>query len=110
MKLIIIEHRIHALGPHPGGCALGAAVFKRVAASTISLVAVLRDARKSVLLRTKVVVVDFNMIRTWKHCTNPPCRSAGHVRASIPPPGPCDRACRAPSWAVPRAERFALAP
>jgi hypothetical protein len=33
-----------------------------MAAGTISLVAVLRDARKSALLRTRAVVVDVNMI------------------------------------------------
>jgi len=35
-----------------------------MSAGTISPAAVLRDARKSALLRTRAVVVDLNMIRT----------------------------------------------
>jgi hypothetical protein len=37
-----------------------------MAAGTISLLAVLRDARKSALLRTRAVVVDLNMIRNME--------------------------------------------
>src|SRR5882757_8198437 len=51
MKPIASNGRNQALGPRPEEAALFARPSRRMAAGTISLVAVLRDARKSALLR-----------------------------------------------------------
>src|SRR5258706_3872575 len=48
-----INDRNQNLGPHPGEAALFARPSRRMAAGTVSPVAVLRDARKSALLRTR---------------------------------------------------------
>jgi len=72
MKPIISSIAFTTLGPHPEEAALLARPSRRMAAGTISLVAVLRDARilrqalRSALLRTRAVVVDLNMIRTMQ--------------------------------------------
>src|SRR6266481_421988 len=60
---------LHSLGPHPEEAALFARRSRRMAAGTISPVAVLRDARilrqalRSALLRTRLMS-DIDMIRT----------------------------------------------
>jgi hypothetical protein len=53
MRPIAWDDRIQPLGPHPEEAALSALPSRRMAARTISLVAVLRDARESALLRTR---------------------------------------------------------
>src|SRR6266436_9794870 len=53
MKPIASKDRIQTLGPHPEEAALFARPSRRMAAGTISPVAVLRDARKSALLRMR---------------------------------------------------------
>ena len=58
-----IEQSNQTLGPHPEEAALFARPSRRMAAGTISPVAVLRDARKSALLRTRLMA-DIDMIRT----------------------------------------------
>jgi hypothetical protein len=63
MKPIASNVRIQILGPHPEEAALFARPSRRMAAGMISLVAVLRDARKSALLRTRLID-DIEMIRT----------------------------------------------
>jgi hypothetical protein len=63
MKPIISNDRIQTLGPHPEEAALFARPSRRMAAGTMSLVAVLRDARKSALLRTRLMG-DIDMICT----------------------------------------------
>ena len=65
MKPIISNDRIQTLGPHPEEAALFARPSRRMAARAISLVAVLRDARKSALLRTRLMD-DIDMIRTME--------------------------------------------
>src|SRR5216684_1908485 len=54
MKPIISNDRTQTPGPHPEEAALFARPSRRMATGTISLVAVLRDARKSALLRTRL--------------------------------------------------------
>jgi len=72
MKPIISNIAFTTLGPHPEEAALLARPSRRMVAGTISLAAVLRDARilrqalRSALLRTRAVVVDLNMIRTME--------------------------------------------
>jgi hypothetical protein len=61
--------RNQTLGPHPEEAALFARPSRRMAAGTISLVAVLRDARKSALLRTRLMD-DIDMIRTSETSTS----------------------------------------
>jgi hypothetical protein len=86
MKPIISNNRIQTLGPHPEEAALtelglarlrqlkvsksatadfDARPSRRMATGTISLAAVLRDARKSALLRTRLID-DIDMIRTME--------------------------------------------
>ncbi len=65
MKPIVPNDRIQTLGPHPEEAALFARPSRRMAAGTISLVAVLRDARNSALLRTRLMD-DIDMIRTME--------------------------------------------
>jgi hypothetical protein len=65
MKPIASKDRNQTLGPHPEEAALFARPSRRMAAGTISLVAVLRDARKSALLRTRLMD-DIDMIRTME--------------------------------------------
>ena len=65
MKPIASNARNQTLGPHPEQAALLARPSRRMAAGTISLVAVLRDARKSALLRTRLMD-DVDMIRTME--------------------------------------------
>src|SRR5258708_6437381 len=55
MQPISSNGRNQTLGPHPEEAALLARPSRRMAAGTISLVAVLRDARKSALLRTRLM-------------------------------------------------------
>src|SRR6266849_3988706 len=55
MKPIISNDRTQTPGPHPEEAALFARPSRRMAPGTISLVAVLRDARKSALLRTRLM-------------------------------------------------------
>src|SRR5229473_8286787 len=55
MKPIASNARIQILGPHPEEAALLARPSRRMAAGVISLAAVLRDARKSALLRTRLM-------------------------------------------------------
>jgi len=72
MKPSISNIAFNTLGPHPEEAALFARPSRRMAAGTISLAAVLRDARilrqalRSALLRTRAVAVDLNMIRTME--------------------------------------------
>jgi len=54
IKPIASNDRNQTLGPHPEEAALLARSSRRMAAGTISLVAVLRDARKGALLRTRL--------------------------------------------------------
>jgi len=63
MEICSGEYRAH--GPHPEEAALFARPSRRMAAGTISLVAVLRDARKSALLRTRPMD-DIDVIRTME--------------------------------------------
>jgi hypothetical protein len=63
MKPIASSDRIQFLEPHPEEAALFARPSRRMATGTISLVAVLRDARKSALLRTRLKD-DIDAIRT----------------------------------------------
>src|SRR5215813_11177727 len=67
MEPITSSDRSQTLGPHPEDAALFARQSRRMAAGTISLVAVLRDARKSALLRTRPMD-DIDMIRC-ERCT-----------------------------------------
>src|SRR6266404_1563683 len=60
-----INDRNQNLGPHPEEAALLARPSRRMATGTISPVAVLRDARKSALLRTRLTD-DVDMIRTME--------------------------------------------
>src|SRR5258707_654198 len=55
MKPIVSHDRNQTLGPHPEEAALFARPSRRMATGTISLEAVLRDARKSALLRTRLL-------------------------------------------------------
>src|SRR5258708_15240176 len=55
MKPVASNHRNPTHGPHPEEAALFARPSRRMAAGTISPAAVLRDARKSALLRTRSV-------------------------------------------------------
>ncbi len=69
MNPIASNDRIQTLGPHPEEAALFARPSRRMAAGTISRVAVLRDARilrqalRSALLRTRLTD-DIDMIFT----------------------------------------------
>jgi hypothetical protein len=65
MKRIASNGRNQNLGPHREEAALVARPSRRMAAGTISLVAVLRDARKSALLRTRLMD-NVDMIRTME--------------------------------------------
>src|SRR6266849_1571566 len=78
MKPIISNDRIQTLGPHPEEAALFARPSRRMAARAISLVAVLRDARKSALLRTRLMD-DIDMIRTMETLYYSGFRSYGSV-------------------------------
>jgi hypothetical protein len=63
MKPIASSDRGHTVRPHPEEAALFARPSRRMAAGTLSLAAVLRDARKSALLRTRLMD-DIHMIRS----------------------------------------------
>jgi hypothetical protein len=63
MKPIASNDRNQTLGPHPEEAALFARPSRRMAAGTTSPVAILRDARKSALLRTRLMG-DIDTIRT----------------------------------------------
>src|SRR6266478_4287638 len=71
MKPIISNDRIQTLRPHPEEAALFARPSRRMASGTISLAAVLRDARilrqalRSALLRTRLMG-DIDMTRTME--------------------------------------------
>ena len=65
MQSITSNDRIQTLGPHPEEAALLARPSRRMATGAVSPVAVLRDARKSALLRTRVRD-DIDMIRTME--------------------------------------------